>query len=94
MQRRTAGLPNSWKTTDERQIQRLTAPAGATRELSRTPSRSRPRGGRCRRCAPMLGSRVTVDLNASLTTSNSYSPMRPRNPVMRHSTQPTGLKGL
>ena len=44
-----------------------------------------------RRSASMPGSALTRDLKPSLTTSSSYKPMRPMNPVMRQSTQPTGL---
>jgi len=47
----------------------------------------------CIRRLSMWGSRLTLSLNASVTVSSSYRPMRPLNPVMRQSTQPTGWKG-
>jgi len=48
-------------------------------------------GSAAARSASTEGSRFTFSLKASLTVSSSYKPIRPRKPVMRQSTQPTGL---
>ena len=46
-----------------------------------------------RRSTSIDGAWVILSLSASLTVSSSYSPMRPRKPPMRQSTQPTALNG-
>ena len=43
-----------------------------------------------RRSVSIDGSCVMPSFSASLTVSSSTKPMRPRKPVMRQSTQPTG----